>query len=551
VADTDLPVDGQDCTDDLCDDGVASNPATMSGVGCDDGGGTVCDGAGECVGCVVASTCPGVDTECQQRTCSAGVCGFTNTAAGTAITMQTPGDCRVVQCDGAGAAVPVNLDTDLPVDGNPCTTDVCTAGVPSNPPGTPGASCGASGVCDPTGQCVGCLTANDCPGTDTECQTRTCTSNTCGFNFTAAGTPIAMQTPGDCRINQCNGAGAAVLANQDSDLPVDGNQCTSDVCNAGIASNPPVGSGGACSQNGGAVCNGAGACVQCLVATTCPGMDTDCQTRTCTLSVCGTSNAPAGTLTSMQTPGDCRANECNGAGGVVSANLNTDVPVDSIQCTSDICTAGTPSNPPLAAGSNCNQMGGTVCNGASVCVQCVMNADCVALTGGACSMNVCQAPSCTDNIQNGTETDTDCGGACPSDCGIGDSCLVNGDCATGFCEGGVCALLNGCSLATAQDFTAMTPPPVTFANGNLTYAPRCIKVGLGTQVTFSGSFASHPTIGGIVQGMTVTPASSGPFVPVTNSGMTRTFTMTSPGNFPYYCQPHATLGMSGVVFVVP
>jgi plastocyanin len=548
VFDTDLPVDGQDCTDDLCDAGVASNPATMSGVGCDDGGGSVCDGTGDCVQCVVASTCPGVDTECQQRSCSAGVCGFTNTAAGTAITMQTPGDCKVVQCDGAGAALPIDLDTDLPVDGNPCTSDVCTAGVPSNPPGSLGMSCGASGVCDASGQCVGCLTANDCPDVDTECQTRTCISSTCGFSFSPAGTPLTMQTPGDCRVNQCNGAGAAVLAAQDSDLPVDGNQCTSDFCNAGIASNPPVGSGGSCSQNGGTVCNGSGSCVECLVATTCPGMDTDCQTRTCTLTVCGTANTPAGTLTSMQTPGDCQANQCNGSGGVVSVTLNADVPVDGVQCTSDVCTAGVPSNPPLAAGSGCNQMGGTVCNGASVCVQCITNADCALQTGGACSMNVCQAPTCSDNLQNGSETDTDCGGTCP-DCALGDSCLVDGDCATGFCDGGTCALVNGCSLATAQDLTGLGTTTITFTS--FTYAPKCVRVSAGTSVTFSGSFASHPLLGGVVAGSTVTPATSGPFVPATSTGTSQTFVMSSAGTFPYYCVPHATIGMNGVVFVVP
>jgi plastocyanin len=70
-------------------------------------------------------------------------------------------------------------------------------------------------------------------------------------------------------------------------------------------------------------------------------------------------------------------------------------------------------------------------------------------------------------------------------------------------------------------------------------------------VVFNGSFAAHPTIGGTVIGPAVTPASSGPFVPVTNTGTTRTFVMNSAGTFPYYCQPHATLGMNGVVFVVP
>ena len=47
-------------------------------------------------------------------------------------------------------------------------------------------------------------------------------------------------------------------------------------------------------------------------------------------------------------------------------------------------------------------------------------------------------PTCSDGIQNGTESDVDCGGACP-DCGYNDSCIVDGDCAGGSCAGGACA----------------------------------------------------------------------------------------------------------------
>ena len=50
-------------------------------------------------------------------------------------------------------------------------------------------------------------------------------------------------------------------------------------------------------------------------------------------------------------------------------------------------------------------------------------------------------------------------------------------------------------------------------------------------------------------GTTLTPASSGPFVPATSTGTTRAFTMSSAGTFPYYCQFHGTFGMAGVVYV--
>ncbi|MEP7124268.1 MAG: Ig-like domain-containing protein, partial [Byssovorax sp.] len=119
---------------------------------------------------------------------------------------------------------------------------------------------------------------------------------------------------------------------------------------------------------GGTVCSAGGACVQCNAATQCPGTDTECHTRTCGGNTCGANNPAAGTPTSAQTTGDCQKNQCDGAGNIVSAADNTDVPNDGLQCTSDLCTAGVPSNPPLALNTSCSQAGGTVCDGNGSCV---------------------------------------------------------------------------------------------------------------------------------------------------------------------------------------
>ena len=64
------------------------------------------------------------------------------------------------------------------------------------------------------------------------------------------------------RIRNCvNGSGGAANVVNDVDLPDDGNQCTDDVCAAGVPSNPPLASGTTCRQSGGTQCDGAGACV--------------------------------------------------------------------------------------------------------------------------------------------------------------------------------------------------------------------------------------------------------------------------------------------------
>src|SRR5207253_10499742 len=43
-----------------------------------------------------------------------------------------------------------------------------------------------------------------------------------------------------------------------------------------------------------------------------------------------------------------------------------------------------------------------------------------------------------DGIKNGLETDVDCGGPACMKCGGGHACLVNGDCGSNLCSGGVC-----------------------------------------------------------------------------------------------------------------
>ena len=98
------------------------------------------------------------------------------------------------------------------------------------------------------------------------------------------------------------------------DLPFDDNVCTTDECSSGTASHRPVPSGMGC--GGSLVCDGANNCVECLSASTCPGSDTDCHTRSCVTGQCGITNLAAGTLAAAQSPRDCKKNVCNGQGDV-------------------------------------------------------------------------------------------------------------------------------------------------------------------------------------------------------------------------------------------
>lgn len=61
-------------------------------------------------------------------------------------------------------------------------------------------------------------------------------------------------------------------------------------------------------------------------------------------------------------------------------------------------------------------------------------------TGLKCNLDegLCYTPeSCSDNLQNQDETDTDCGGSC-SACAFGQKCKENSDCNTNECTNGTC-----------------------------------------------------------------------------------------------------------------
>ena|ERR1700722_5669036 len=70
-------------------------------------------------------------------------------------------------------------------------------------------------------------------------------------------------------------------------------------------------------------------------------------------------------------------------------------------------------------------------------------------TNNICSDGVCTAlaaPTCSDGIKNGQETDTDCGGpTCGATCAIGSGCLSGADCSSGVCSNSVCSSSGGSS----------------------------------------------------------------------------------------------------------
>jgi hypothetical protein len=106
--------------------------------------------------------------------------------------------------------------------------------------------------------------------------------------------------------------------------------------------------------------------------------------------------------------------------------------------TNNICSNGvcTPSAAPTCTDGvkNGNETdtdcGGPTCSACAVSRQCLVGADC---TSGNCVGNICTVATCTDGVKNGNETDIDCGGSCTAKCTAGQGCLQASDCSSGVC----------------------------------------------------------------------------------------------------------------------
>ncbi|MSR85142.1 hypothetical protein EXS71_01750 [Candidatus Uhrbacteria bacterium] len=83
--------------------------------------------------------------------------------------------------------------------------------------------------------------------------------------------------------------------------------------------------------------------------------------------------------------------------------------------------------------------------GGDFCAQCWIGWACLQASDcftKLCSNGTCiSPPSCWDGKKNGDETDVDCGGKCGATCLAGESCIRGSDCNTGNCLNNVCAVL--------------------------------------------------------------------------------------------------------------
>jgi hypothetical protein len=198
----------------------------------------------------------------------------------------------------------------------------------------------------------------------------------------------------------------------------------------------------------------------------CPGQDTDCQKRACIDGTCTMQNTALNIPIQSQTPHDCMSTVCDGNGGTWTVVDTTDVPSNNGNpCKIGVCRGSTgypinvADNTPCQNGNVCmsgscvpprcddrfrngletdTDCGGENCGKCPVAKRCGINFDCQSNLCDTIS-RLCRSSSCTDDVNNGHETDVDCGGSdCPK-CPSGRICNVGmTDCMSGSCVNGIC-----------------------------------------------------------------------------------------------------------------
>jgi hypothetical protein len=131
-----------------------------------------------------------------------------------------------------------------------------------------------------------------------------------------------------------------------------------------------------------------------------------------------------------------------GGGEAKECAVPEDCPGPATTCRYRICLSGACDVENAVATTPCSESGGTRCDGAGNCVECLGKDDCL-VESEDCQGFLCVPTHCFDEALSGNETGVDCGGDCApcSSCG---GCRTADDCASGVCAEG-----EGCGGAGA------------------------------------------------------------------------------------------------------
>ena len=217
-------------------------------------------------------------------------------------------------------------------------------------------------------------------------------------------------------------------------------------------------------------CGGLDACQPCGVGQRCDAVS-DCDGGACLRHTCQEPTCRDGLRNAVETDVDCGGSEC--AGCQVSQTCETHQDCDGLACTQGKCEPAGCSDGVWNNDETDLDCGGSCATACDDELRCKVAADC---NSGVCPKQTlrCAAPTCDDDVLNGSEPTLDCGAECPNQCQLLDACSVAADCETQSCVGKIC-LPSAATGETLSPAGWVATASHTFGNSSPQYAIDGIK----------------------------------------------------------------------------
>ena len=312
------------------------------------------------------------------------------------------GDETDVDC---GGSCPETCDDgEMCMEDEDCTSEVCGDDETcQSPTCRDGVQNGDETGVDCGGSCDPCPSGRDCEDDD-DCKSGVCVDGMCVPPACDDEVQNGDETDVDCGGGTCPGC-------DDGEMCMEGMDCMSGVCDPiDLTCTPPTCEDGV--QNGDETdvdCGGG----------TCPGCDDG--------EMC---------MEGM----DCLSGVCD--------------PID-LTCTPPACDDGV-----MNGDETDVDCGGGTCPGCDDGEMCLEGPDCMSMVCDPIDLT-CTPPACDDGLQNGDETDEDCGGMCGATCEPGEMCLDGGDCLSAGCDPGTLTCNDYLSVVAAPACSESDGAPVT------------------------------------------------------------------------------------------
>jgi N-acetylneuraminic acid mutarotase len=178
----------------------------------------------------------------------------------------------------------------------------------------------------------------------------------------------------------------------------------------------------------------------CAVGVACTS-DANCSSNACNAStnLCVSNQCADNRQDGNETDVDCGGGTCSACSLGLKCIVDTDCSSNACNASTNLCVSNQCSDNRQDGAETDIDCGGGTCSACSLNQKCIVDSDCASNACDALSLT-CVANQCTDHRQDGTETDVDCGGlnSCAR-CASGQACNINSDCQPGlFCSSGVC-----------------------------------------------------------------------------------------------------------------